>query len=199
MCKLWMQDASKSKHICTYENLSTLTPQHPHKNLNLHQLSKPRQNIAFRYKSLKKRRVNHMGLKLTSWELLELDRKPLELGGTERGSSGAWSVRTDWLNSGGGCSSRAASDFEVDLQKHGGWNSGLLWLNFQQRGWRLEFRTAVVEFLAERRGSWLSLARRLDSDDGGGLVKVYQWVTGTILSNNVKLTKCDNGKAHQVV
>jgi hypothetical protein len=50
-----MQDACKSKHICTYENLSTLTPQHPHKNLNLHQLSKPRQNIAFRYKSLKKK------------------------------------------------------------------------------------------------------------------------------------------------
>jgi len=59
MCKLWMQDACKSKHICTYENLSTLTPQHPHKNLNLHQLSKPRQNIAFRYKSLKKKGKSH--------------------------------------------------------------------------------------------------------------------------------------------
>jgi len=66
------------------------------------------------------------------------------------------------LNTGGGCSSSAASDFEVDLQKYGDWNSKLLWLNFQQRGWRLEFRTAVVEFVAERRGSWLSLARRLD-------------------------------------
>jgi len=44
-----------NQNISVHMKISALTPQHPHKNVNLHQLSKPRQNIAFRYKSLKKK------------------------------------------------------------------------------------------------------------------------------------------------